>query len=221
MNKLEQYHFNTQNITFSQIHNTYKDALISMVKDNSVSSYIKYPVQKNEKINIQYLKNFSDIFIGIYSNHDCEFKITVENLGIYQEGSILKNKLRYINYIPIVSLIRNENNIEIETTSDSYLITSIIHVELRKFFATESFTLENFNFRNGTIDNKYYKTLFILPTYEKYGIKDKIDSIDENNDFKEKHGLNLTEKEKKQIMFDFDLFDYYLNKKIKIENKKY
>jgi hypothetical protein len=240
-NPLDEYYKNTQNITFEEIKNTsYKETLENICKDgNSFTDYgyYKYFIKKNEKINLSKLRLEIDIFFGIYSQNDCEFQINITNIGLFQKGNILKNKLRFINTIPVVSLIY-EDEIFVETTEDSYLLFTCLGLELRKFFSLNSILIDKFTckegkiFKNAELFDKYKLPLCRLPyeikkekipKFENYGIKDKIDSMNETNEYQEKYDLILTEDNKESIMKNFDLLDYYITKKMDgkvIENKE-
>lgn len=226
MNKLDRYHISTQNITFDKINSTsYIDVIKYIVEHNVDNGYYKYNIPKNKKINISRNKSSVDIFFGIYSDSDCEFKININNIGLFQEGNILKNKIRFINPIILTSLLDTE--IVIETSSDCYLLFSILHNELRNFFATNYIVIDKFVYFEGKIskeeDIEFNKPFFPciklvnykFPSYTNYSIKDKIDSINETDEYKEKNSLFLSEKEKEYIMKDFDLLDYYITKKFK------
>ena len=231
-NPLDDYYENTQNITFEKIENTnFKQTLEYMYRDNNTLKYYvyyKYFIKKNEKINLSKLRMEMDIFFGIYSENDCEFQINITSVGLFQQGNILKNKLRFINSIPVVSLIY-EDEILVETTEDSYLLFTCLGPELRKFFAVNSILIDKFTYKEGKIFknaeafDKYKLPLcrlpyeikkYKMPKFENYGIKDKIDSMNESEEYKEKYDLLLTEDNKETIMKNFDLLDYYIAKKI-------
>lgn len=231
-NHLDDYYENTQNITFEKIENTsYKQMLEYMHKDcNFLKNYgyYKYFIKKNEKINLSKLRLEMDIFFGIYSENNCEFEINITNIGLFQKGNISKNKLRFINSIPVVSLIY-EDEILVETTEDSYLLFTCLDLELRKFFAVNSILTDKFTCKEGKIfkNREAYEKYNLpicrlpyeikkhkMPKFENYGIKDKIDSMNETNEYIEKYDLILTEDNKEHIMKNFDLFDYYITKKI-------
>ena len=169
-----------------------------------------------------------DIFFGIYSENNCEFEINITNVGLFQKGNILKNKLRFINSIPVVSLIY-EDEILVETTENSYLLFTCLGPQLRKFFTHNSILTDKFTCKEGKIfkNREAYEKYKLpicrlpyeikkhkMPKFENYGIKDKIESMNETNEYIEKYDLILTENNKEHIMKNFDLFDYYITKKI-------
>ena len=231
-NPLDDYYENTQNITFEKIENTnFKQTLEYMYRDGNplqYYGYYKYFIKKNEKINLSKLRLEMDIFFGIYSENDCEFQINITSIGLFQQGNILKNKLRFINTLPVISLIY-EDEILVETTEDSYLLFTCLGPELRKFFATNSILIDKFTYKEGKIFknasafDKYKLPLCRLPyeikkhkmpKFENYGIKDKIESMNESEEYKEKYDLLLTEGNKETIMKNFDLLEYFITKKI-------
>lgn len=229
MTKLDDYHNYTQNITFDKIDViTHSEAIRNMFEYKTDYAYYKYWLPKNIKFNISSIRGQVDIFFGIYSENNCEFKIHTSNIGLFQEGNIIKDKIRFINCIPVISL-PFEDEISVELTSDGYLLFSILHSELRKFFTVNNIIIDKFICMCGKMHKddiniskltlfesllqpKYYK----LPYYDNYSIKDKLDSINKTEDYKEKYDLKLNENDKEKIMKNFDLLDYYITQKIKI-----
>lgn len=223
------YNIKIQNIEFEEVKDTYTDAILNMVENNSIYGCYKYLINKKTKINIPNRGDI-DILFGLYSENDCEFKIEIGGVGLFQEGNILKKQIRYINSIPVVSL-KKETDIFVETTEDCYLIFSVLNVEFRKILLDYSLLTGEFIFNEGNI-YRYtnqtfydYKIPFLpigkekekirLSQFSNYSIKDKIKNMKQSQEFKEKNGLLLTEYEKEYILRKFDLLDYYMTEKMK------
>ncbi len=216
---LDCYKKSIQKLCFEDIH---CDSFIECFNEfiNTPIRTFNFFKYKIEPKTIERLYPRMDIFFGLYSKCDeCTYKIYLneknsanENKKLILSGFLLKNKLTHI--LPIIIVALQHNYIEVEVSEETYLLVGIVENELRRKLADSSFKIKNHAYNKGylKVDETSSVQYSDFPVIDRYNIYTKLDSVFEDNEYKEKYGLQLTDKNKQEIMSNFDLFNYYLRK---------
>lgn len=221
----QKYHFQTQNLKFENIINTDTISCIrEMVKEEKTFTYFKKEIDKGKN---NLISKDSDIFFGLYTNADnCSYKIYLitdehklneKKKELIMTGDLIKNTITYIT--PILMVCIRFCSIEVEVSENSFCLFSIIECVFRNIMVRRPHYIKNFVYEGGILgmgnDPKNENSDF--PLFKTFGIYEKIDCMHKDNDYKDKYDLNFTMEDKKLIMTDFDIFEYYLNVKLKLK----